>query len=172
MKNFYIEDLSNNEKLIESNDPMDIIKYLKDNSSLRRYVCDINLKGANLNDEDLTGANLSYVNLGYTGLFEADLSGANLNDANMKNTNLVGANLENVKLYDTIGDGNRIKILHTGLYIINEYDDRLQIGHKNHSKQEWRSFTDDEINEMVDINDNTLDFWRDWKPKLISMSWL
>lgn len=195
MKRFYIQDRSNY-TLIELNDPMDIIRYLKDNPHLNGCEYDINLRNSNLKGANLTGVNLSYANLRNTdltsadltnaslsnanlvnaGLTEAILSYANLSYANLKDANLRGAdltdtNLKNVNLFSTIGDGDRIKTLCTSKYIVNMYDDRLQIGCKNYSKQEWLKFTDKEIDKMDYYND-TLEFWNEWKPRLINMDWL
>ena len=106
---------------------------------------------ANLRGANLSGANLSV----------SDLSGANLRRANLSVSDLRGANLSGA-----LGDSTIIKTLQTTEYTINYYQDRLQIGCKNYSVEEWLAFSDYAISEM---DCNALLWWTEWKPKLVSL---
>lgn len=172
MKKFFIKNLNDDidsDDEILSSDPMDIINYLTSNPHINRSRYYISLVGADLSKTFLSKINLYCVNLSRANLIGADLEWVNLSGANLTCANLTNTNLKNVDLFNTIGDGIRIKTLDTHRYKVNMYDDRLQIGCRNHSKQEWLNFNDEEI---YDMDDNALGFWREWKPKLITMGWL
>jgi uncharacterized protein YjbI with pentapeptide repeats len=142
-------------------------------------LSDANLTGANLIDANLTGANLTYANLIDANLTRANLIGANLTDAYLYRANLTRANLTRANLYranltgadltranltranlmDIIGNNKEIK----SLQLFDEYGiaytkDRLQIGCKNHSFQEWWNFSDKEILAMD--GKKALSFWK------------
>lgn len=113
MSKFYVKSVYTGETLIQSCDPMDIIVYLRYNSS-PDYKYNIYLKDANLSGKNLTGLNLRYAylenaNLSYASLKGVDLSWAELSNANLKNayllkSNLIGAILINVKMDHTCLD--------------------------------------------------------------------
>ncbi|QQP86909.1 pentapeptide repeat-containing protein [Entomomonas asaccharolytica] len=124
-------------------------------------LCGANLCGANLCGANLRGANLRGANLCGANLRGANLCGANLRGANLCGANLCGANLENNRLWDTCGDNRFIKTLRNcGKYTITYTKDRIQIGCKNYSIEQWRNFSDDEI-ERMDIG--ALDWWKEVK---------
>lgn len=100
---------------------------------------------ANLSGLDFTGANLTGADL--TGV---DFTGANLTDADF----------EGAILWDCTGDGKRIRTTKTDRYIVNHYDDRVQIGCKNYSLSEWAAFSDDEIARM---DTGALAWWKEWR---------
>ena len=104
-------------------------------------------------------------------LREANLSGANLRgsdlrEANLRRADLRGSNLSWANLREALGDSTIIKTLQTTDYNINYYQDRLQIGCKNYSVEEWLAFSDYAISEM---DCNALLWWTEWKPKLVSL---
>ena len=131
-----------------------------------------NLSGADLLRADLSGANLSEANLFLADLIGANLIGANLREAdlreaNLSRANLIRANLSGAKLWDTIGNGVEIRTLQLPEYTIVYAGDRIQIGCKNHSIQEWSEFDDEVIKGM---SDNALDFWNKYKVRILSFS--
>ena len=125
-----------------------------------------NLRGANLEDANLRGANLEDANLEGANLRGANLEGANLRGANLRGANLRGANLEDANLEDAnlwgcAGERSRIKSLFcSDVYPITYTAERLQIGCKNYSFEEWRNFSDEEISCM---DSGALEFWRELK---------
>ncbi|EBC2857625.1 pentapeptide repeat-containing protein [Salmonella enterica] len=92
-----------------------------------------NLRGANLFDADLRGANLRGANL-----FDANLYGANLRDANLCGANLYGANLPDLT-FVILGEKYFISITN-GEYV--------RAGCQNHTVEEWRKYSKQEIAEM------------------------
>ena len=117
--------------------------------------------GANLEDANLRGANLWGANL-----WGAILRGANLWGAILRGANLRGANLEGANLRGVIGNMKEIKFLQLDKWPIAYTADRLQIGCKNHSIEEWRGFGDEAIAEM---DDEALDWWRKWKDIILKI---
>ena len=86
---------------------------------------------------------------------------------NLKNANLIETNLKDVDLWGTIGDGNRIQTHKLGIYKLSIYDDRIQIGCKNHSFEEWMSFSDEEIDRMDEVW--ALDWWKEYKDEVVRL---
>lgn len=84
-----------------------------------------------------------------------DLSGVDLTGADLRETNLTGANL-----WDIIGNGREIKSMQIERYSVVYTSDILQIGCERHTVEEWRDFTDQEIDKM---DSETLDWWKKWK---------
>ncbi|EJN3502426.1 pentapeptide repeat-containing protein [Salmonella enterica] len=96
-------------------------------------LCDANLCGADLCGADLCGANLRDANL-----CDADLCGANLCDANLCGANLCGANLPDLT-FVILGEKYFISITN-GEYV--------RAGCQNHTVEEWRKYSKQEITEM------------------------
>ncbi|EEM0440170.1 pentapeptide repeat-containing protein [Salmonella enterica subsp. enterica serovar Montevideo] len=92
-----------------------------------------NLSGANLSDADLRGGNLSGANLS-----DADLSGADLRGADLRGANLSGANLPDLT-FVILGEKYFISITN-GEYV--------RAGCQNHTVEEWRKYSKQEIAEM------------------------
>ena len=122
-----------------------------------------NLYGADLRDANLCDANLCDANLCDASLYGASLRDASLCDANLYGANLCDANLRGASLWNCIGNGREIKALQLDTYAITYTADRIQIGCKNHSHEEWWAFTDDEI---ADMDDDALDWWERMKEPL------
>ncbi|EGH3076135.1 pentapeptide repeat-containing protein [Salmonella enterica] len=91
-------------------------------------LCGANLRGANLRDADLCGANLR----------GADLCGANLCSADLRGANLCGANLPDLT-FVILGEKYFISITN-GEYV--------RAGCQNHTVEEWRKYSKQEIAEM------------------------
>ncbi|HHS0991166.1 TPA: pentapeptide repeat-containing protein [Salmonella enterica subsp. enterica] len=97
-----------------------------------------NLRGANLRGADLYGANLYGANLYDANLYDADLRGANLRDANLRCADLRDANLPDLT-FVIMGEKYFISITN-GEYV--------RAGCQNHTVEEWRKYSKQEIAEM------------------------
>ncbi|HDA3315628.1 TPA: pentapeptide repeat-containing protein [Salmonella enterica subsp. enterica serovar Cotham] len=101
-------------------------------------LCDANLYGANLYGANLYGANLYGADLCGANLRGADLRGANLRDADLCDANLYGANLPDLT-FVILGEKYFISITN-GEYV--------RAGCQNHTVEEWRKYSKQEIAEM------------------------
>ncbi|EAY2960249.1 pentapeptide repeat-containing protein [Salmonella enterica] len=117
-------------------------------SGSRANLCDANLcgadlRGANLCDANLRGADLRGANLCDANLRGADLRGANLCDANLCDTNLRGADLYGADLPDLT-----FVILGEKYFISITNGEYVRAGCQNHTVEEWRKYSKQEITEM------------------------
>ncbi|EHR7448232.1 pentapeptide repeat-containing protein [Salmonella enterica] len=96
-------------------------------------LCGANLCGANLCDADLRGADLRGADLR-----DADLRGADLRGADLFDANLCGANLPDLT-FVILGEKYFISITN-GEYV--------RAGCQNHTVEEWRKYSKQEIAEM------------------------
>ncbi|HGV9123655.1 TPA: pentapeptide repeat-containing protein [Salmonella enterica subsp. enterica serovar Newport] len=101
------------------------------------------LRGANLRDANLRGANLYGADLYGADLRGADLRGANLRDANLRDANLRGANLRGANLPDLT-----FVILGEKYFISITNGEYVRAGCQNHTVEEWRKYSKQEIAEM------------------------
>ncbi|ECH6755387.1 pentapeptide repeat-containing protein [Salmonella enterica] len=101
---------------------------LRDANLRDAYLCDAYLRGADLRGANLCGANL----------YGADLRGANLRDANLCGANLYGADLPDLT-FVILGEKYFISITN-GEYV--------RAGCQNHTVEEWRKYSKQEIAEM------------------------
>ncbi|ECL4236891.1 pentapeptide repeat-containing protein [Salmonella enterica] len=106
-------------------------------------LCDANLYGADLcgadlRGADLRGANLRGANLCDANLYGADLCGADLCGANLRDANLCGADLPDLT-FVILGEKYFISITN-GEYV--------RAGCQNHTVEEWRKYSKQEITEM------------------------
>ncbi|EBK6267717.1 pentapeptide repeat-containing protein [Salmonella enterica] len=116
-------------------------------------LCDANLRGANLRGADLRGADLRGANL-----CDADLRGANLCDANLRGANLRGADLRGADLRGAdLCDANlrganlpdlTFVILGEKYFISITNGEYVRAGCQNHTVEEWRKYSKQEIAEM------------------------
>ena len=113
-----------------------------------------NLRSANLRFADLRCADLSFANLQHTNLRFADLRGANLRSADLLNADLRGCK----------PDDNVIKHIPTETYRVLRTSQTIQIGCENHTIDEWKNFTDDEILKMDGYM--ALIFWKKYKTEV------
>ncbi|EBJ9293935.1 pentapeptide repeat-containing protein [Salmonella enterica] len=112
-------------------------------SGSRANLCDANLCGANLRGANLRGANLRGANLCDADLCDADLRGANLRGANLRGANLCGANLCDANLPDLT-----FVILGEKYFISITNGEYVRAGCQNHTVEEWRKYSKQEITEM------------------------
>ncbi|EAY0827386.1 pentapeptide repeat-containing protein [Salmonella enterica] len=106
-------------------------------------LCDANLCDANLRGSDLRGANLCDANLCDTNLRDTNLRGANLCGSDLRGANLCGANLCDANLPDLT-----FVILGEKYFISITNGEYVRAGCQNHTVEEWRKYSKQEITEM------------------------
>ncbi|EBD9554441.1 pentapeptide repeat-containing protein [Salmonella enterica] len=126
-------------------------------------LCDANLRDANLRDANLRDANLFGANLCDANLRDANLFGANLFDANLRDANLFGADLRGADLRDANLFGADLRdadlrgaklpdltfvILGEKYFISITNGEYVRAGCQNHTVEEWRKYSKQEIAEM------------------------
>ncbi|EKT1455431.1 pentapeptide repeat-containing protein [Salmonella enterica] len=122
-------------------------------SGSRANLCDANLCGANLCDANLCDTNLRGADLCDANLCGANLCGANLCDANLCDTNLrgadlYGANLCGADLYGADLPDLTFVILGEKYFISITNGEYVRAGCQNHTVEEWRKYSKQEITEM------------------------
>ncbi|EBI0675503.1 pentapeptide repeat-containing protein [Salmonella enterica] len=121
-------------------------------------LCDADLYGANLRGADLRGANLCGANL-YgadlcganlcdADLYGADLRGANLRGADLRGANLYGADLRGANLCGANLPDLTFVILGEKYFISITNGEYVRAGCQNHTVEEWRKYSKQEITEM------------------------
>ncbi|HIE7370212.1 TPA: pentapeptide repeat-containing protein [Salmonella enterica] len=106
-------------------------------------LCDADLRGADLFDADLCGADLCGANLRGADLRGADLCGGDLCGANLRGADLCGANLCGANLPDLT-----FVILGEKYFISITNGEYVRAGCQNHTVEEWRKYSKQEIAEM------------------------
>ncbi|EEL3448359.1 pentapeptide repeat-containing protein [Salmonella enterica] len=106
-------------------------------------LCGANLCGANLCGANLRGASLRGANLCGANLRGASLRGANLCGANLRGASLCGANLFGADLPDLT-----FVILGEKYFISITNGEYVRAGCQNHTVEEWRKYSKQEIAEM------------------------
>ncbi|EIP5422579.1 pentapeptide repeat-containing protein [Salmonella enterica] len=106
-------------------------------------LCGANLRGANLRGADLCGANLRGANLR-----GADLCGANLRGANLRGADLCGADLRGADLRGADLPDLTFVILGEKYFISITNGEYVRAGCQNHTVEEWRKYSKQEIAEM------------------------
>ncbi|EAN2292257.1 pentapeptide repeat-containing protein [Salmonella enterica] len=104
---------------------------------------DTNLRGANLRGSDLRGANLCDANLCDANLCDTNLCGSDLRGANLCGSDLRGANLCDANLPDLT-----FVILGEKYFISITNGEYVRAGCQNHTVEEWRKYSKQEITEM------------------------
>ncbi|EAT5331533.1 pentapeptide repeat-containing protein [Salmonella enterica] len=112
-------------------------------SGSRANLCGANLCGANLCGANLCGANLRGASLCGADLFGADLFGANLRGASLCGADLFGADLCGADLPDLT-----FVILGEKYFISITNGEYVRAGCQNHTVEEWRKYSKQEIAEM------------------------
>ncbi|EAB1502171.1 pentapeptide repeat-containing protein [Salmonella enterica] len=107
-----------------------------------------NLYGADLCDANLYGANLYGANLYGANLYGADLCGANLRGANLRGANLRDADLCDANLYGANLPDLTFVILGEKYFISITNGEYVRAGCQNHTVEEWRKYSKQEIAEM------------------------
>ncbi|EHM7919208.1 pentapeptide repeat-containing protein [Salmonella enterica subsp. enterica serovar Infantis] len=109
---------------------------------------DANLRDANLRDANLCGANLCGANLRDANLRDANLCGANLCGANLRGANLCGADLRGADLRGADLPDLTFVILGEKYFISITNGEYVRAGCQNHTVEEWRKYSKQEIAEM------------------------
>ncbi|EBT4809596.1 pentapeptide repeat-containing protein [Salmonella enterica] len=111
-------------------------------------LCGANLCGANLRGANLCGANLRGADLRGANLRGANLCGANLCGANLRGANLCGANLRGADLRGADLPDLTFVILGEKYFISITNGEYVRAGCQNHTVEEWRKYSKQEIAEM------------------------
>ncbi|ECO5930154.1 pentapeptide repeat-containing protein [Salmonella enterica] len=109
---------------------------------------DADLRGANLRDADLCDADLCDANLRDADLCGANLCGADLCGANLCGANLCGANLRDADLRGADLPDLTFVILGEKYFISITNGEYVRAGCQNHTVEEWRKYSKQEIAEM------------------------
>ncbi|EJF4717064.1 pentapeptide repeat-containing protein [Salmonella enterica] len=109
---------------------------------------DANLRGANLRGANLRDANLRDANLRDANLRDANLCGANLCGADLRGANLCGANLRGANLRGADLPDLTFVILGEKYFISITNGEYVRAGCQNHTVEEWRKYSKQEIAEM------------------------
>ncbi|EDB5282091.1 pentapeptide repeat-containing protein [Salmonella enterica subsp. enterica serovar Infantis] len=131
---------------------------LRDANLCGANLCGANLRGANLRDANLRDANLRDANLCGANLCGANLRGANLRDADLRDANLCGADLRGANLCGADLRGADLRgadlpdltfvILGEKYFISITNGEYVRAGCQNHTVEEWRKYSKQEIAEM------------------------
>ncbi|EJR8017083.1 pentapeptide repeat-containing protein [Salmonella enterica] len=116
-------------------------------------LCDANLRGADLCDANLCGADLCGADLRGADLCDANLRGANLCGADLCGADLCGADLRGADLCDANLCGANLPdltfvILGEKYFISITNGEYVRAGCQNHTVEEWRKYSKQEIAEM------------------------
>ncbi|ECD0047695.1 pentapeptide repeat-containing protein [Salmonella enterica subsp. enterica] len=111
-------------------------------------LCGADLRVANLRGANLCGANLRVANLRGANLCGANLCGANLCGANLCGANLCGANLCGANLCGANLPDLTFVILGEKYFISITNGEYVRAGCQNHTVEEWRKYSKQEIAEM------------------------
>ncbi|EHT0902183.1 pentapeptide repeat-containing protein [Salmonella enterica] len=112
------------------------------------YLRDANLRGAYLRGAYLRGAYLCGADLCGADLRDANLRDANLRDANLRDANLCDANLRDANLRDADLPDLTFVILGEKYFISITNGEYVRAGCQNHTVEEWRKYSKQEITEM------------------------
>ncbi|EDT9925350.1 pentapeptide repeat-containing protein [Salmonella enterica subsp. enterica serovar Saintpaul] len=107
-----------------------------------------NLSGANLRGANLSGANLSGANLRGANLRCANLRCADLRDADLRDADLRGADLRDADLRCANLPDLTFVILGEKYFISITNGEYVRAGCQNHTVEEWRKYSKQEIAEM------------------------
>ncbi|EJP1951918.1 pentapeptide repeat-containing protein [Salmonella enterica] len=121
---------------------------LRDANLCDANLCGANLRGANLCGSDLRGANLCDANLCDANLCDTNLRDTNLRGANLCGSDLRGANLCGANLCDANLPDLTFVILGEKYFISITNGEYVRAGCQNHTVEEWRKYSKQEITEM------------------------
>ncbi|EAY2109398.1 pentapeptide repeat-containing protein [Salmonella enterica subsp. enterica serovar Infantis] len=111
-------------------------------------LCGADLRGANLRGANLCDANLCDADLCDANLCDANLCDADLCDANLRGANLCGADLRGANLCDADLPDLTFVILGEKYFISITNGEYVRAGCQNHTVEEWRKYSKQEIAEM------------------------
>ena len=100
-----------------------------------------------------------------TETFKACVKAAVHNGANLRGANLRGADLRGANIDGEIIQRPPISVANITYWCLIT-DDRMRLGCKLHTHNEWQNFNDGEISAM---DDDALNFWKTWKEPLLAM---
>ncbi|EDQ2305064.1 pentapeptide repeat-containing protein [Salmonella enterica] len=112
------------------------------------YLSDANLFGADLFGADLRGADLFGADLRDAYLSDANLFGADLFGADLRGADLFGADLRDADLRDANLPDLTFVILGEKYFISITNGEYVRAGCQNHTVEEWRKYSKQEIAEM------------------------
>ncbi|ECH7931600.1 pentapeptide repeat-containing protein [Salmonella enterica subsp. enterica serovar Infantis] len=121
---------------------------LRDANLCGANLCGANLRDANLRDANLCGANLCGANLRGANLRDADLRDADLRGADLRGANLCGADLRGADLRGADLPDLTFVILGEKYFISITNGEYVRAGCQNHTVEEWRKYSKQEIAEM------------------------
>ena len=81
---------------------------------------------------------------------------ANLHNANLRNADLRNANLR----FLHSANGKELACMNAGKYQVVLSKEKIAIGCKFFTVEEWKEFDDDKISKM---DDGSLEWWKQWK---------
>ena len=129
------------------------------------YLSYANMCYADLRHADLSYADLSYADLSYADLRSADLSYANLSYAYLSYAGLRSANLRSANLrFLHSANGKELACMNAGRYQVVLSKEKIAIGCKLFTVEEWKEFDDDKISKM---DDGSLEWWNQWKEVIL-----
>ena len=108
------------------------------------------------NEDEGERADLSSADLRSADLRHADLSYADLSSANLRYADLRHANLRFLQS----ANGKELACMNAGEYQVVLSKERIAIGCKLFTAEEWKEFDDATISVM---DDGALEWWRKWK---------
>ncbi|ELV4639798.1 pentapeptide repeat-containing protein [Salmonella enterica] len=117
-------------------------------SGSRADLRDAYLRGADLRGADLRGADLRGADLRGADLRDAYLRGADLRGADLRGADLRGANLRDANLYGADLPDLTFVILGEKYFISITNGEYVRAGCQNHTVEEWRKYSKQEIAEM------------------------
>ncbi|EDB2180528.1 pentapeptide repeat-containing protein [Salmonella enterica] len=117
-------------------------------SGSRADLYGANLYGADLRGANLYGVNLRGADLRGANLLDADLRGANLYGVNLRGADLRGANLLDADLRGANLPDLTFVILGEKYFISITNGEYVRAGCQNHTVEEWRKYSKQEIAEM------------------------
>ncbi|EHT0294686.1 pentapeptide repeat-containing protein [Salmonella enterica] len=121
---------------------------LRDADLFGANLCGANLRGANLRGADLRGANLCGADLRGANLRGANLRGADLRGADLRDADLFGADLRGANLCGADLPDLTFVILGEKYFISITNGEYVRAGCQNHTVEEWRKYSKQEIAEM------------------------
>ncbi|EBA1513906.1 pentapeptide repeat-containing protein [Salmonella enterica subsp. enterica serovar Chester] len=111
-------------------------------------LCDANLRGADLRGANLYGADLRGADLRGADLCDAELCDADLRGADLRGANLYGADLRGADLRGANLPDLTFVILGEKYFISITNGEYVRAGCQNHTVEEWRKYSKQEIAEM------------------------
>ena len=142
-----------------------LFEHEAENNTLRITLEEAVKAGASLEGASLIGARLDGASLIGARLDGARLDGARLGGARLDGARLDGASLIGARLVGEVLSKAPISLLNLRWHVLITAP-FMKIGCKRYRHDEWKNFTDSEIEAM---DTDALAFWRKWKTPLLSL---